>query len=54
MLIAEAEVFSRNQTYPTIEHSTNPESDDDDEWIHDGDSAYEDRNIFDILDDEQF
>ena len=48
------EVFSRNQTYPTIEPSTNPDSDDDDEWIHDGDSADEDRNIFDILDDEQF
>ena len=47
------ELFTRNPTYPTIEPSTNPDSDDDDEWIHDGDSADEDRNIFDIFDDEQ-
>ena len=47
---ADDETFGRQRTYPT-ESSTNFESDNEDEWVFE-DSSTEDRNIFDIFDDE--
>ena len=44
------EIFGRQRTHPT-ESSTNFECDDEDEWVFE-DSLTEDRNIFDIFDDE--